>query len=94
MAKAGPTATSAGFGLRAAETAEFDWPSLKSARDAYVGRLQGNYKTNWEGEGIDVLAGEAHFTGERQVEVALDGGGTRTIRGEHVLIWCLPGGAD
>ena len=36
--------------------------------------------------GLDFIRGEARFTGERTVTIALQDGGERTIRGERVLI--------
>ncbi|THF88915.1 mercuric reductase [Deinococcus sp. KSM4-11] len=36
--------------------------------------------------GVTLLRGDARFTGTRQVEVTLDGGGTQTLRAGHVFI--------
>lgn len=60
---------------------QLQWDRLKSARDAYVARLNGIYRAGLENNGVTEIRGEAKFTGPRSVEV--DGEG---YSGEHVLI--------
>lgn len=47
-----------GFDVRAQG---FDWKKLKTARDAYVARLNGIYARNLEGSNVTVFSGEARF---------------------------------
>ncbi|HEX9584908.1 MAG TPA: glutathione-disulfide reductase [Gammaproteobacteria bacterium] len=60
---------------------QLQWDRLKSARDAYVARLNGIYRAGLESNGVTEIRGEAKFTGPRSVEV--DG---ERYSGEHVLI--------
>ncbi len=67
------------------EGAGLDWHRLRSARDAYVERLNGVYARNLERSGIALYRGEARLIGPRTVEV--DG---RRLAGRHLLL--APGG--
>ena len=59
----------------------FDWPSLKSARDAYISRLNGIYQRNLDQAGVETIAGWARFEGPHDIRVA-----DRKIHAKHVLI--------
>lgn len=57
----------------------FKWEHLKSARDAYIKRLNGIYQSNLANDNVDILHGSAVF------ESALPGGGARVRVGDKVL---------
>ncbi len=59
----------------------FDWPTLKKARDAYVGRLNQSYADNLEASGVRLVRAAARFHGRDTVEA--DG---RIYRAPHILI--------
>jgi len=42
--------------------------------------------TNFKASGAELLIGSGRFTGPKTIEVALPDGGTRTLRGENVVI--------
>lgn len=67
-----------GFNLRAHE---LEWGRLKTARDAYIARLNDIYRAGLENNGVREIRGEAKFVDARTVEVA----GER-FSAEHVLI--------
>ena len=69
-----------GYGFSIAQS-HFDWPSLKSARDAYISRLNGIYQRNLDQAGVETIAGWARFEGPHDIRVA-----DRTIHAKHVLI--------
>lgn len=51
---------------------DFDWPSFKEKRDAYIKRLNGIYEKNLTGEGVEYMFGFAKFINEDgDVEVSL-----------------------
>src|SRR5712692_4064507 len=54
-------------------------------RDMVAGARQ-NYASRLAQDGLDVIEGEAHFTGPKTVEVALTDGGTRQISAPVVVI--------
>ena len=70
----------AGYGFDVT-AAPVDWARLKSARDAYIARLNGIYAGNLERRGVTHLQGEARFVDARTVEV--DG---RTYTADHIVI--------
>ncbi|CAN3360292.1 glutathione reductase [Diutina catenulata] len=53
---------------------DFDWPKMKTQRDAYVKRLNGIYERNLGKEGVEYVYGFAQFLNENgDVEVTLSG---------------------
>lgn len=60
---------------------DFRWSELKSARDAYVARLNDIYRRGLVAAGVAELSGDARFADARTVEV----GGAR-LRADHILI--------
>jgi len=62
----------------------FSWPKLKTARDAYIKRLNGIYGTNLEKSGVDVIHGSARFKSPTQVEVP----GVADFTADKILIAC------
>ena len=69
-----------GYGFSIAQN-RFDWPSLKSARDAYISRLNGIYQRNLDQAGVETIAGWARFEGPHDIRVE-----DRKIHARHVLI--------
>lgn len=52
----------------------FDWPAIKTKRDAYIKRLNGIYERNIRNEGADFVYGRAHFANSNgDVEVTILG---------------------
>jgi glutathione reductase (NADPH) len=77
--------TAAGYGFTI-DSARFDWPSLKRARDAYVHGINDWYHTYLADSNIDEIAGTARFVDARTLDV--DG---RRYSADHIVI--APGGA-
>ncbi len=67
-----------GFGV---ETGGFQWRKLKSARDAYVERLNGIYARNLDGSGVSLVRGTGRFVSDHIVEV--DG---ERYEAPHILV--------
>jgi glutathione reductase (NADPH) len=67
-----------GFDLR---VQGHDWARIKSARDAYVARLNGIYAANLERRKVDWVAGEASFVDAQTVVV-----GGQHYRAPHITI--------
>ena len=63
------------------DQSRFDRPSLKSARDAYISRLNGIYQRNLDQAGVETIAGWARFEGSHDIRVE-----DRKIHAKHVLI--------
>ncbi len=59
----------------------FDWPVLKTKRDAYIKRLNGIYGSNMDNDGIDLIQGYAHFKDNHTIEV-----NDQLFHGKHILI--------
>lgn len=71
-----------GYGFNAS-LLSFDWGALKTARDAYVARLNGIYSTNLERAGIAHVHGYARFVEGRPDTVQVNG---QEYTAKHVLI--------
>jgi glutathione reductase (NADPH) len=74
------------YGFQVNGVPEFDWPSFKKKRDAYVKRLNGIYEKNLDKDEIKHLRGRAKFVAKNEVEVALSEGGTQRVKAKHILI--------
>src|SRR4051812_21652539 len=59
---------------------------LRAHKEGVVGGMVVAHAGLFTGSGMDFLMGTARFVAERTVEVALNGGGSRTIRGREVVI--------
>lgn len=59
----------------------FDWSKIKTARDAYIARLNGIYQANLENADVTYISGHASFTAPDSVRVNGD-----TWRAPHILI--------
>ena len=67
----------AGFGWTVGETA-FDWPTLKANKDREIARLEGLYRANLNGAGVEII--EARATLADAHRVRLEGRGEATAR--------------
>ena len=74
------------FGIVGTEGARVDLAKLRAHKEGIVGAMVGAHEKMFAAPGLDFIRGEARFTGERTVTIALQNGGERTIRGERVLI--------
>ena len=71
----------AGFGWTLG-SAEFDWAHLKTRRDAEVARLEGIYRNNLQGSGVQIFDDRATLVDRNTVALA---SGTQ-LQGAHILI--------
>jgi probable pyridine nucleotide-disulfide oxidoreductase len=74
------------FGITGAESPAVDVDRLRHRKDSVVDTMVAGQRKAFLHSGMDLVIGEAKFIAERTVEVALDGGGTRTISGTNVVI--------
>ncbi|XP_012697106.2 glutathione reductase, mitochondrial isoform X2 [Clupea harengus] len=66
-----------------AGNAQFSWHSLKSKRDAYVGRLNQIYQANLDKANIEAIHGLASFTDDLEPTVEVNG---KKYTAPHILI--------
>jgi pyruvate/2-oxoglutarate dehydrogenase complex dihydrolipoamide dehydrogenase (E3) component len=60
--------------------------AVRERKRAMVAGARQNYVSRLSQDGLDVIQGEAHFTGPKSVEIALADGGTRQISAPVVVI--------
>lgn len=58
-----------------------DWAALRTAREAYIARLNGIYERNLANRKVELLRGRGHFTGVGEVRV-----GEHRLEAPHVVI--------
>jgi pyruvate/2-oxoglutarate dehydrogenase complex dihydrolipoamide dehydrogenase (E3) component len=63
-----------------------DLAAVRERKRAMVARGRQYYARRLAQDGLDLIEGEAHFTGPRTVEIAVTGGGTRQISAPVVVI--------
>jgi pyruvate/2-oxoglutarate dehydrogenase complex dihydrolipoamide dehydrogenase (E3) component len=63
-----------------------DLAAVRERKRFMVAGARQNYASRLAQDGLDLIEGEAHFIGPRQVEVALTGGGTRQITATSIVI--------
>ncbi|RHY29139.1 hypothetical protein DYB32_005401 [Aphanomyces invadans] len=68
-------------GVQDVEFGSFDWPAMKSKRDAYVTRLHGIYERNLAKDGISLVSGVAAFVDNHTI--AVDGA---KFTAPHILV--------
>src|SRR6201992_1110613 len=56
-----------------------DLAAVRERKRAMVAGARQNYASRLAQDGLDLIEGEAHFTGPKAVEIALTGGGTRQV---------------
>ena len=71
-----------GYGVSYGGEVKLDFAKFKTARDAYVTRLNGIYKKNLENSGVDYYEGEASFESAKVIKVGSD----IKITADHILI--------
>ena len=73
------------FGVRAGPVS-VDLAAVRERKRAMVAGARENYASRLPQDGLDLIEGEAHFTGPKTVQVALTGGGTRQLTAPAVVI--------
>ena len=63
-----------------------DMAAVRERKRAMVAGARENYASRLAQDGLDLIEGEARFTGPKTVEIALTGGGTRQISAPVVVI--------
>ena len=63
-----------------------DLAAVRERKRAMVAGAQENYASRLAQDGLDLIAGEAHFTGPKTIEVALTDGGTRQVSAPVIVI--------
>ena len=63
-----------------------DLAAVRERKRAMVGGARENYASRLAQQGLDLIQGEAHFTGPKTLEVALADGGTRPISAPVIVI--------
>ena len=79
-----------------------DMGAVRERKRAMVAGAQQNYASRLDQDGLDMIEGEAHFTGPKSLEIALEDGGTRQITAPVIVIdagarprpLAIPGAAD
>ncbi|QYE35633.1 FAD-dependent oxidoreductase [Polymorphobacter sp. PAMC 29334] len=78
-------ATGHGFGVNTTGAA-VSMPVVQSRKGAMVRGLIGIYLDNFDRTGSELVMGRGTFVDERTLEVALNDGGTRTLRGDRMFL--------
>jgi pyruvate/2-oxoglutarate dehydrogenase complex dihydrolipoamide dehydrogenase (E3) component len=73
------------FGVRTGPVS-VDLAAVRERKRAMVAGARENYASRLATTGLDLIEGEARFTGPKAVEVALSGGGTRRISAPVIVI--------
>lgn len=63
-----------------------DLAAVRERKRAMVGGARENYASRLAQDGLDLIEGEARFTGPKTLEIALTGGGTRQISAPVIVI--------
>ena len=79
------TMRAAEFGVEL-ETAVTSMNGVQARKQAMVDGLRRLHLDRYQASGAELVMGEAHFVGERTVDVELAGGGRRRISGERVFL--------
>jgi pyruvate/2-oxoglutarate dehydrogenase complex dihydrolipoamide dehydrogenase (E3) component len=74
------------FGISGVEDPLMDIDLLRHRKEDVVGTMVKGQLASFTGSGMDFILGEATFRGPRTVEVTLNSGGTRTLRGSDVVV--------
>jgi pyruvate/2-oxoglutarate dehydrogenase complex dihydrolipoamide dehydrogenase (E3) component len=74
------------FGITGVEHPLMDVDLLRNRKEDVVGTMVNGQLASFTGSGMDFILGEAEFIGPRTVEVTLNTGGTRALRGSDVVV--------
>ena len=74
------------FGVAGAEEPRMDLDLLRRRKEDVVDTMVAGQHKLFTGSGMDFILGEAKFVAEKTVEVALNDGGTRLLRGTDVVL--------
>ncbi|MGO4807195.1 NAD(P)/FAD-dependent oxidoreductase [Arthrobacter sp. 2MCAF15] len=74
------------FGISGVEDPGMDLKLLRRRKEDVVDTMVGGQLASFTGSGMDFVLGEARFVGPRTVEVNLNDGGLRTLRGTDVVL--------
>ena len=81
--------TAAGYGVAVdgadLADARIDLDALRARKEGVVGAMVAAHERMFDAPGLDFVRGTARFTGPKTVEIALDGGGVRTVEGRDEL---------
>ena len=75
----------ADYGLRIGPVA-VDMAAVRERKRAMVAGARQNYASHLPQDGLDLIAGEAHFSAPKTAEIAVKGGGTRQISAPVVIV--------
>jgi pyruvate/2-oxoglutarate dehydrogenase complex dihydrolipoamide dehydrogenase (E3) component len=73
------------FGVQSAQ-ATLDMTAVRARKRAMVDGLVEMHRGKYEASGAELVMGHGKFIGSRTIEVMLNDGGTRTLRGKNVII--------
>jgi pyruvate/2-oxoglutarate dehydrogenase complex dihydrolipoamide dehydrogenase (E3) component len=74
------------FGITGVQSPAMDLDLLRRRKEDVVGTMVKGQLSAFTGSGMDFILGEATFVGPRTVRVAVNDGGTRTLRGADVVV--------
>ncbi|ALV46454.1 mercuric reductase [Arthrobacter alpinus] len=74
------------FGILDGGTPSIDLALLRARKESVVATMVAGQRKSFLASGMDLVIGEARFTGPRTVEVTDDAGTHRTLRGTNVVI--------
>src|SRR6201991_4063212 len=73
------------FGVRTGPVS-VDLAAVRERKRAMVARARENYASRLTQDGLDLIEGEAHFTGPKTVQIAVPDSGTRQISAPVIVI--------
>lgn len=74
------------FGIAGTEEATLQLDALRAHKEGIVSGMVAAHEQMFAAPGIDFMRGQARLVGERQVEVVLEDGSTRSLKAPRVLI--------
>ncbi|MEM7047738.1 MAG: glutathione-disulfide reductase [Pseudomonadota bacterium] len=69
------------YGWQQVSAGDFEWRDFIARKDAYLQRLRTSYQKTLENAGVEIVTGQASFTGTKTLAV-----GDQIFRAEHILI--------
>lgn len=63
-----------------------DMEAVRARKQTIVERFRSSSRNRIEGKGVELLFGEARFTGHKQLQVTLNDGGTREVSADTIVI--------